>query len=401
MCGRTMMMMDADEIQHATGVRDWRRRDQYRPSFNVGPRRHQPVLRRRPGPQGSGPPEYAAGTAAAAATDGDHILECMTWGLPMPGPAGSGGSGSHRHVINCRDDSIAAGKPMFKRLRNTHRCIVVAQGYYEWHRPGYEPAQSASTPHSTPHSPPRGKSQPYCIRPRQPTNSVTPDTLNSLPLVYFAALYAPDPDPATTTTTTTTTTDGTASYAIVTTSAPNGLAALHDRMPVMLMTANDRNAWLDTRKPFAEVAHLLAPPTHPRARAGAGADTATDVADTLMWYPVSRAVGKIGHDGIDCVMPVDMPGDGDGDGDGSGSGSGSGSGPLQRRIDSFWAHKPSVPAVSAASAVEETANVAESRTPPPQPSKPTTSPVSKRVKTTHQQPATRSITDFFAPKPRT
>ncbi|KNE68991.1 hypothetical protein AMAG_13865 [Allomyces macrogynus ATCC 38327] len=36
--------------------------------------------------------------------------------------------------INARDDSLTAGKPIFakQRHRHRHRCVVVAQGFYEW-----------------------------------------------------------------------------------------------------------------------------------------------------------------------------------------------------------------------------------------------------------------------------
>lgn len=45
MCGRTALALEPEEIRAHVPVREWRRQDLYRPSFNVGPTRYQPVLR--------------------------------------------------------------------------------------------------------------------------------------------------------------------------------------------------------------------------------------------------------------------------------------------------------------------------------------------------------------------
>lgn len=39
-------------------------------------------------------------------------------------------------TINCRDDSLFENKGMWTTMKNKKRCIVVAQGFYEWLKKG-------------------------------------------------------------------------------------------------------------------------------------------------------------------------------------------------------------------------------------------------------------------------
>jgi putative SOS response-associated peptidase YedK len=54
MCGRTALGLSVDELQARTGVQRWTRREEYRPSHNVGPGRSYPVLIRSSGFGGGG-----------------------------------------------------------------------------------------------------------------------------------------------------------------------------------------------------------------------------------------------------------------------------------------------------------------------------------------------------------
>ena len=58
------------------------------------------------------------------------MLKSMRWGIPLKSSNQS--PGAPKQVINARDDSVAKGSPMWSRLRNTKRCVVLAQGFYEW-----------------------------------------------------------------------------------------------------------------------------------------------------------------------------------------------------------------------------------------------------------------------------
>lgn len=55
---------------------------------------------------------------------GERVLGTMRWGLPGP---------DRRPLINLRNDT-AVEAPKFRRLLSRRRCLVVADGYYEWQR---------------------------------------------------------------------------------------------------------------------------------------------------------------------------------------------------------------------------------------------------------------------------
>jgi putative SOS response-associated peptidase YedK len=40
--------------------------------------------------------------------------------------------GSVMKTINCRDDSLAEDRGMWTSMKKKKRCIIVAQGFYEW-----------------------------------------------------------------------------------------------------------------------------------------------------------------------------------------------------------------------------------------------------------------------------
>jgi putative SOS response-associated peptidase YedK len=52
--------------------------------------------------------------------------------------------GSKMKTINCRDDSLLDDRGMWTTMKRSKRCIVVAQGFYEWLKKG-----SQKIPHFT------------------------------------------------------------------------------------------------------------------------------------------------------------------------------------------------------------------------------------------------------------
>ena len=113
--------------------------------------------------------------------------------------------------INARSET-AGEKPMFKALMRHRRCIVPANGFYEWQNRG-------------------GAKQPYFIHPRDHD------------LFLFAGLWdeanaGPDGEPI-------------QSFTILTTEATAAMATIHDRMPVVVPddTVPD---WLDREETEAE-----------------------------------------------------------------------------------------------------------------------------------------------------
>jgi len=145
----------------------------------------------------------------------DRALDLLRWGLqPRWRKAGPGRA---PEPINVRAETLLE-KPMFRSLVKSKRCLVPADGFYEWKRTG-------------------GPKQPYLIR---PTDQRT---------FAFAGLYDETPGD-----------DGqpVGSYAIITT-GPNGvMAPIHDRMPAILRP-DDEADWLDATVTDPGIVALLRP----------------------------------------------------------------------------------------------------------------------------------------------
>jgi putative SOS response-associated peptidase YedK len=105
MCGRFTLYSSLQEIRDGLGID----RVDFQPclSFNIAPTQEVAVVVRE---------------------DGANVLEGMRWGL-IPHWAKDTKIGSR--MINARAETIAE-KPAFKRLLTSQRCLVVADGFYEW-----------------------------------------------------------------------------------------------------------------------------------------------------------------------------------------------------------------------------------------------------------------------------
>jgi len=162
--------------------------------------------------------------------DGGRILDAMQWGL-IPSWAKEPGIGNK--MINARAETLPE-KPAFRTALSRRRCLIPADGFYEWKKEG-------------------GRRQPMHIRRKDGE------------LFAFAGLWEEWKQP-----------DGTPLHTctIITTS-PNALMqSIHDRMPAILLP-EEEEAWLQSalHKP-AEVIGLL----HPYP------------AELLEAYPVDRRV---------------------------------------------------------------------------------------------------------------
>jgi putative SOS response-associated peptidase YedK len=61
-----------------------------------------------------------------------YKLQSMKWGLIPFWTKRNPDYGSMMKTINCRDDSLAQNGGMWNTMKARKRCIVVAQGFYEW-----------------------------------------------------------------------------------------------------------------------------------------------------------------------------------------------------------------------------------------------------------------------------
>jgi putative SOS response-associated peptidase YedK len=175
------------------------------------------------------------GSAVLAIREGPEgrLAESIRWGLKRNGS-----------VANVRDDSVA--KPWAWRLLHA-RCVLPANGFYEWQVPGD----------------PRARKQPWYL------------TSPGGGLLAFAGVVGRWED---------------AGVALFTTGPNETMRPIHDRMPVLLDAAGvDR--WLDPHTPVAQAVALLRP--------------APDAA--LRAWPVSTAVNDAHHEGAQLIEPLPGP----------------------------------------------------------------------------------------------
>ncbi|MEY3361244.1 MAG: hypothetical protein RL531_963 [Actinomycetota bacterium] len=169
------------------------------PDYNVTPRREVAVVVER--------------------SDGRRTLDRMRWGL-VPSWAEAAAIGDR--LINARGETVAE-KPSFRRAYAKRRCIVPADGFYEWMAvPGRRTKQPVFI-----HA---GTGQPLAL----------------------AGLWESWHDP--------TVTDAPAlrTCTIITTAANRTLQPVHDRMPVIL-DAGAWESWLDPNHDPRALAPLLVP----------------------------------------------------------------------------------------------------------------------------------------------
>jgi putative SOS response-associated peptidase YedK len=146
--------------------------------------------------------------AAVRAADGERVLAPLRWGL-VPYWAKDPSIG--RRLVNARAEGIAA-KPAFRDAFRRRRCLIPADGFYEW----------AAAPKGS-------RRQPYFV------------TAVDEPLLALAGVWERWRDA-----------DGhwLETVVIVTVAANDVLAPIHDRMPLLVRRA-DQAAWLSSGDPPA------------------------------------------------------------------------------------------------------------------------------------------------------
>jgi len=117
--------------------------DAPRQSYNFAPGYHGIVYRAETPDTGAGPtpsreerdaedlPGKALGEQAAG-IEIRYKLQTMKWGLVPFWTKRNPDYGSLMKTINCRDDSLLENKGMWTSMKQKKRCIVIAQGFYEW-----------------------------------------------------------------------------------------------------------------------------------------------------------------------------------------------------------------------------------------------------------------------------
>ena len=223
MCGRYSLATPTDElgdffdVEHVAFQGDVER-------YNIAPTQEAPVV--------------------VQGKEGERRMGLMRWGLV---PFWADGPSIGGRLINARSET-AASKPAFRAAWSRRRCVVPADGFYEWRKP---PPDAEGRPGKTPFWIHRADGHPLAM----------------------AGLWErwTDPDSE----------EELHSFTILTRPATPWMAPLHDRMPALLEGAGI-GAWLTP-----------------------GSDLPTGEGIALSAHEVSRTVNSPANDGPECVEVVE------------------------------------------------------------------------------------------------
>lgn len=201
--------------------------DDWVPRYNIAPTQPVPVIRQHP-------------------KEPTRVLTLMRWGLI---PSWSKGASGAARMINTRSET-AHTLPAFREPMKFRRCLIPADGFYEWRRTG-------------------AMKRPFCFE------------VNDGELFAFAGLWDRWKDPSG---------QWVKSCSILTTT-PNALTSpVHDRMPVIL-SRDDYELWLDPgMSDVSVVSQFLRPFDACQMRA----------------YAVSSRVNRIENDDAECGTRVEL-----------------------------------------------------------------------------------------------
>ncbi len=244
MCGRYASSRRPEDLVEEFEIDRSEVKETLAPDYNVAPTKEvYAVLQRPPRTDKSAPPE--------------RQLRVLKWGL-VPSWAKDPSIGNR--MINARMETVAE-KPAYKKAFAVRRCLLPADGYYEWY------ATSQKTKAGKP------LKQPFFIHPADGG------------VMAMAGLYEIWRDP-------TRTDDDPDRFrwtcTVLTTSAEDDLGHIHDRMPLLVEKARYA-AWLDPTASDPEgLLSLLVPAAPGRLEA----------------YPVSTGVNSVKNNGPELVEPL-------------------------------------------------------------------------------------------------
>lgn len=223
MCGRFALYAPASRLRESFEVSG----DDlaYAPRYNIAPLQLAPVIRQRP--------------------SGERVAHLLRWGLV---PSWARDESMATKLINARAETLAE-RPSFRSAYRSRRCVIPANGFYEWQRIG-------------------SHKQPYFILPADSE------------IFALGGLWERWMQP-----------DGEAldTFTVITTDANEAMAPIHDRMPLIL-APSDLGAWLDKRTGPDVLRKLLAP-----CPAGG-----------LTMYAVGLAVGNVRNEGPGLIAPLEV-----------------------------------------------------------------------------------------------
>jgi putative SOS response-associated peptidase YedK len=226
MCGRYRLSRRKQLVEEyfdtVSGEEEWT------PRYNIAPTQPVPVVRQHP-------------------KEPRRDLSLMRWGLI---PSWAKDTSGAARMINARSET-AHTLPAFREAMKLRRCLIPADGFYEWQRRG-------------------SAKQPFCFE------------VDDGGLFAFAGLWERWRNPS----------GQWVKSCSILTITPNAVtSAVHDRMPVILCK-DDYEVWLDPgMQNVSAVSELLKPYD----------------ARLMRCYPVSSRVNHVANDDEACSTPVELP----------------------------------------------------------------------------------------------
>ena len=220
MCGRFVTTSSPEALRKLFGYAD---QPNFPARYNIAPTQPVPVV---------------------VLENGERRFRLMRWGLL---PSWVKDPKKFALVFNARSETVLE-KPAFRNAMKRRRCLIPADGYYEW--------QASST-----------RKRPYFIH----AADGEPVGLAGLSETWIG----PNGEEMDT-------------VAIVTTAAAPNMSVLHHRVPVTI-APGDFDRWLDGNATDAEMAStlLVAPPQ-----------------GAFVWHEVSLAVNRVTNDGPELIVPI-------------------------------------------------------------------------------------------------
>ncbi len=191
MCGRYALIVPPEVLRLACGYAE---NPNFPPRYNIAPTQPVPVV---------------------VARDGMRHFELMRWGF-LPGWVKD--MKDFPLVINVRSETVRE-KPSFRAAFTRRRCLMPADGFYEWHRTGKD-------------------NHAYLFR--------RPDRAPFAFAAIWETWHSADGSELDT-------------VALLNSHAKGLMSAIHERCPV-LVQHKDADRWLDPDMPATEAARMLHPP---------------------------------------------------------------------------------------------------------------------------------------------
>jgi putative SOS response-associated peptidase YedK len=226
MCGRYRLSRRKQRVEEYFDTES--DEPEWTPRYNIAPSQPVPVIRQNP-------------------KEPRRELSLMRWGLI---PSWAKDASVAARMINARSETVGT-KPAFRDSLTNRRCLIPADGFYEWQRT-------------------EKVKQPYCFE------------VNDGELFAFAGIWDHWRD---------TNNNIVETFSILTTSPNAVTAAVHDRMPVIL-DPDSYDLWLDPGVQDASWASELLKPYD---------------AQLMRCYPISTRINHVANDDEECSAPLELP----------------------------------------------------------------------------------------------